>query len=182
MGGWSTDRRAIPPARSGVFYRVGRASGIGHSRVPIQISRESGCSRFVRFCWRRETALSQFMQWLLTSHVRRDHKHSGSSGHIRQECFKSFPVQCDEHLITALRTLCRSRCAPAVDIVASGSGCDLKSRRPGRIRARFESRSEHKINHFFSSMIGSSRFCDKRKRDTAGYRRKGSHGQRQSTF
>jgi putative transposase len=50
-----------------------------------------------------QTALSQFMQWLLTSHVRRYHKHYGSSGHIWQGRFKSFPVQHDEHLITVLR-------------------------------------------------------------------------------
>jgi len=47
--------------------------------------------------------LSQFMQWLLTSHVRHYHKHYGSSGHIWQGRFKSFPVQRDEHLITVLR-------------------------------------------------------------------------------
>ena len=50
-----------------------------------------------------QTALSQFMQWLLTSHVRRYHKHYGSSGHIWQGRFKSFPVQRDEYLITVLR-------------------------------------------------------------------------------
>jgi putative transposase len=50
-----------------------------------------------------ENMLSQFMQWLLTSHVRRYHKHYGGSGHIWQGRFKSFPVQRDEHLITALR-------------------------------------------------------------------------------
>jgi putative transposase len=50
-----------------------------------------------------ENALSQFMQWLLTSHVRRYHKHYGSSGHIWQGRFKSFPVQRDEHLIMVLR-------------------------------------------------------------------------------
>lgn len=50
-----------------------------------------------------ETALSQFMQWLLTSHVRRYHKHYGTSGHIWQGRFKSFPVQRDEHLLMVLR-------------------------------------------------------------------------------
>jgi putative transposase len=49
------------------------------------------------------TALSEFMQWLLTSHVRRYHKHYGTSGHIWQGRFKSFPVQRDEHLVTVLR-------------------------------------------------------------------------------
>ena len=50
-----------------------------------------------------QTALSQFMQWLLTSHVRRYHQHYGSSGHVWQGRFKSFAVQRDEHLITVLR-------------------------------------------------------------------------------
>ena len=50
-----------------------------------------------------QTALSQFMQWLLTSHVRRYHKHYGSSGHVWQGRFKSFAVQRDEYLITTLR-------------------------------------------------------------------------------
>jgi putative transposase len=50
-----------------------------------------------------QTALSQFMQWLLTSHVRRYHQHYGGSGHVWQGRFKSFPVQRDEHLITVLR-------------------------------------------------------------------------------
>src|SRR5687767_14412773 len=49
------------------------------------------------------SALSQFMQWLLTSHVRRYHNHYGTSGHVWQGRFKSFPVQRDEHLITVLR-------------------------------------------------------------------------------
>ena len=50
-----------------------------------------------------QTALSQFMQWLLTSYVRRFHKHYGGSGHVWQGRFKSFPVQRDEHLITVMR-------------------------------------------------------------------------------
>jgi putative transposase len=50
-----------------------------------------------------ESALSQFMQWLLTSHVRRYHRHYGGSGHIWQGRFKSFPIQRDEPLITVLR-------------------------------------------------------------------------------
>jgi putative transposase len=49
------------------------------------------------------SALSKFMQWLLTSHVRRYHRHYHSSGHVWQGRFKSFPVQRDEHLVTVLR-------------------------------------------------------------------------------
>jgi putative transposase len=47
--------------------------------------------------------LSRFMQWLMTSHVRRYHQHYQSSGHVWQGRFKSFPVQRDEHLLTVLR-------------------------------------------------------------------------------
>ena len=49
------------------------------------------------------TALSQFMQWLLTTHVRRYHKHYGGSSHIWQGRFNSCPIQRDKHLITVLR-------------------------------------------------------------------------------
>ena len=48
-------------------------------------------------------ALSHLMQWWLTSHVRRYHRHYHSSGHIWQGRFKSFPIQHDDHLVTALR-------------------------------------------------------------------------------
>lgn len=47
--------------------------------------------------------LSRFMQWLLTSHVRRYHRHYGGSGHVWQGRFKAFPIQQDEHLLTVLR-------------------------------------------------------------------------------
>jgi putative transposase len=48
-------------------------------------------------------SLSQFMQWLLTCHVRRYRGHYGGSGHVWQGRFKSFPVQRDEHLLMVLR-------------------------------------------------------------------------------
>jgi putative transposase len=47
--------------------------------------------------------LSKFMQWLMTSHVRRYHRHYGSSGHVWQGRFKSFLIEEDNHLITVLR-------------------------------------------------------------------------------
>jgi putative transposase len=47
--------------------------------------------------------LSRWMQWLLTAHVRRYHRHYGSSGHVWQGRFKAFPIQQDEHLLTVLR-------------------------------------------------------------------------------
>jgi putative transposase len=47
--------------------------------------------------------LSRWMQWLLTSHVRRYHRHYQGSGHVWQGRFKAFPIQQDEHLLTVLR-------------------------------------------------------------------------------
>ena len=47
--------------------------------------------------------LSRWMQWLLTSHVRRYHRHYGGSGHVWQGRFKAFPIEQDEHLLTVLR-------------------------------------------------------------------------------
>jgi putative transposase len=53
-------------------------------------------------------ALSRFMQWLMTSHVRRYHQHYESSGHVWQGRFKSFPIQRDAHLITVFRYVCQN--------------------------------------------------------------------------
>ncbi len=47
--------------------------------------------------------LSRWMQWLLTSHVRRHHRRHDTSGHIWQGRFKAFPAQSDAHLLTVLR-------------------------------------------------------------------------------
>ncbi len=47
--------------------------------------------------------LGRWMQWLLTSHVRRYHRHYGGSGHVWQGRFKAFPIQEDEHYLTVLR-------------------------------------------------------------------------------
>lgn len=52
---------------------------------------------------RKADDLSRWMQWLMTSHVRRYHKHYGTSGHVWQGRFKSFIVQKDHHLITVAR-------------------------------------------------------------------------------
>jgi putative transposase len=47
--------------------------------------------------------LGRWMQWLMTSHVRRYHRHYDSGGHVWQGRFKAFPIQADEHLLTVLR-------------------------------------------------------------------------------
>jgi putative transposase len=53
-------------------------------------------------------ALSPFMQWWLTSHVRRYHRHYRGHGHVWQGRFKSFPIQQDGHLLTVLRYVLRN--------------------------------------------------------------------------
>jgi putative transposase len=52
---------------------------------------------------RKDGDLSRWMQWLLTSHVRRNHRDYGTSGHVWQGRFKAFPIQKDEHLLMVLR-------------------------------------------------------------------------------
>lgn len=47
--------------------------------------------------------LSKWMQWLMTSHVRRHHRHYKTSGHVWKGRFKSFVIQKDSHLLTVLR-------------------------------------------------------------------------------
>ena len=47
--------------------------------------------------------LSRWMQWLMTSHVRRYHRHYKSNGHVWQGRFKAFPVESDDHYWTVLR-------------------------------------------------------------------------------
>ena len=55
-----------------------------------------------------EAALSPFMQWWMTSHVRRYHQHYHGHGHVWQGRFKSFPIQQDGHLTTVLRYVYRN--------------------------------------------------------------------------
>jgi putative transposase len=47
--------------------------------------------------------LSKYMQWLMTSHVRRYHRHYRTSGHVWQGRYKSFIVDNDRHLLTVVR-------------------------------------------------------------------------------
>jgi len=57
---------------------------------------------------RQDGELSQFMLWLLTSHVRRYHAAYHSSGHVWQGRYYAFPIQADAHLLTVLRTIERN--------------------------------------------------------------------------
>ena len=48
-------------------------------------------------------AVSEAMQWAQTSYVSRFRVRYGSTGHIFQGRFKSFPIQNDQHLLTVMR-------------------------------------------------------------------------------
>ena len=52
---------------------------------------------------RQDGDLSTWIQWLMTAHVRRYHRHYHSSGHIWQGRYKSFVIQDDHHHLAVLR-------------------------------------------------------------------------------
>jgi putative transposase len=73
--------------------------------------------------------LERWMQWLLTAHGRRYHRHHGTTGHMWQRRFKAFPVQDDEHLVTVLRYVERN--ALRAGLVSRAEECRWLSL-PGR--------------------------------------------------
>ncbi len=76
-------------------------------RLPMRVL--AGCllpNQFQLILWpRRDGDLSRWMQWLLTSHVRRHHRRHPKlgGGHVWQGRFKAFPIEPNEHLHTVLR-------------------------------------------------------------------------------
>ncbi len=62
--------------------------------------------------------LARWMDWLLTTHVRRYHRQYGTCGHVWQGRFRAFPIEQDMHLLTVLRYVERNgmssatACAP----------------------------------------------------------------------
>jgi REP-associated tyrosine transposase len=97
--------------RGEVFHKEGDYAafvdllGAAKHRLPMRIL---GCvlmpNHFHLVLWPwSDGDLSRWMQWLLTSHVRRYHRHYEGSGHVWQGRFKAFPIEQDEHLLTVLR-------------------------------------------------------------------------------
>ena len=83
-------RDLFAPARDRLPMRV-----LGYCVMP---------NHFHLVLWpRHDGDLSRWMQWLLTSHVRRHHRRHRGCGHIWQGRFRAFPVQQDSHLLTVLR-------------------------------------------------------------------------------
>lgn len=88
-------------------------------RVPMRLL--SYClmpNHFHLVVWTLEDGdLGRWMQWLLTSHVRRYHRHYDSSGHVWQGRFKAFPIEEDDHLLTVMRYVERNPVrAPSIPI------------------------------------------------------------------
>ena len=76
--------------------------------------------------------LSRWMQWLLTAHVRRYHRHYGGSGHVWQGRFKAFPIQADEHYLAVLRYVERNPLrARLVRSAQNWRWSSLRQRTPG---------------------------------------------------
>lgn len=98
-------------ARADVFHKNGDFAAFieliaaSNMRLPMRVL--AYCvlkNHFHLVLWpRNDGDLSRWMQWFLTSHVRRYHRHYHSSGHVWQGRFKAFPVQDDHHLLTVLR-------------------------------------------------------------------------------
>jgi len=77
----------------------------GCQRLPLRVV--GWCllpNHFHLVLWpRADGDLSRWMQWLLTSHVRRYRRTHGGSGHVWQGRFKAFPIQRDHHFLIVLR-------------------------------------------------------------------------------
>lgn len=103
-------------ARGAVFHQP---SDYGAFRTLLQEASTQVPMRVLAYClmpnhfhlavWPRgDGDLSRWMQWLLTAHVRRYHRHYHSSGHVWEGRFKAFPIQQDDHLLTVLRYIERN--------------------------------------------------------------------------
>lgn len=98
-------------ARAEVFHKEGDYEAFvdlmveANERLPLRIlGYVLMPNHFHLVLWPRgDGDLSRWMQWLLTSHVRRYHRHYHGSGHVWQGRFKAFPIEQDEHLLTVLR-------------------------------------------------------------------------------
>jgi len=87
------------------YFRFTQMMSEACERLPLRVV--GWClmpNHFHLVLWPHEDGdLSCWMQWLMTCHVRRYHRHYGSSGHVWQGRFKAFPIQQDAHYLTVLR-------------------------------------------------------------------------------
>ena len=98
-------------ARTRVFHKAGDYEAFlgmmaeASVRTPLRVL--SYClmpNHFPLVLWPEgDGDLSRWMQWLLTAHVRRYHRHYDSGGHVWQGRFKAFPIQEETHLLQVIR-------------------------------------------------------------------------------
>lgn len=74
--------------------------------------------------------LSRWMQWLMTTHVRRYLEHCGHSGHVWQSRLKAFPIQDDDPLITVVRHVERNPPRAGLSAPRTGPGRAWGVRQP----------------------------------------------------
>ena len=81
-----------------------------HARLPMRVIGYCLMPNHFHFLlWpHADGDLSRWMQWLMTAHVRRYHRHYNSTGHVWTGRFKAFPIQQDEHLLTVMRYIERN--------------------------------------------------------------------------
>jgi putative transposase len=111
LGGWCYHVLNRGNARAEVFHKDADYAAFINlfepacDRVPMRIL--GYClmpNHFHLVLWpHKDGDLGRWMQWLMTSHVRRYHRHYGGSGHVWQGRFKAFPIQEDEHYLAVLR-------------------------------------------------------------------------------
>jgi len=104
LGGWCYHVLNRGNARAEVFHKDADYAAFINlfepacDRVPMRIL--GYClmpNHFHLVLWpHKDGDLGRWMQWLMTSHVRRYHRHYGGSGHVWQGRFKAFPIQEDD--------------------------------------------------------------------------------------
>jgi putative transposase len=129
-------------ARGTVFHKDGDYDAFvelmaqANERLPMRVLGYALLpNHFHLVLWPRgDGDLSRWMQWLLTSHVRRYHRHYQGSGHVWQGRFKAFPIAQDQHLYSVLRYVERN--ALRANLVAHAEAWAWSSLawRPGRQR------------------------------------------------
>lgn len=89
----------------------------------------------------KEKSLSQFMQWVMTSHVRYYHKKHHTSGHVWQGRFKSFIVEKESYYLTLLRYIeanaCRAHLVEKAEDWPYGSLHERLGKKPQRLDAAY---------------------------------------------
>ena len=89
---------------SAVDYRAFRELLLAHRETMRLLAYCLMPNHFHLVVWpEADGQLSRWMQWLLTSHVRRHHGRHGTTGRLWQGRYKSFPIQHDRHLQIVLR-------------------------------------------------------------------------------